>query len=213
MSSLLNWPVPNVAAKLKLFIGSAFCFAPPAPHSPIFHPGRIPAGDIAFDGEPQVRSTEKGQPNEMAEEYCELFFHCCVRANKRAAAIEVRRHLPAAEECFGQDAHTRHRFGCGQPNDTPVKPRLAMTWSIFSAGTRSSIDVISNGISFDARGTPSGQVGLIDSDIIFTDTRIRPGGLSLSTFIILRHPEIKPVSAIVSYNWFFLLNEMKHIDI
>ncbi|ORY88702.1 hypothetical protein BCR43DRAFT_519369 [Syncephalastrum racemosum] len=89
--------IAELASAKRRSQGSAFCFAPPAPHSPIFHPGRIPAGDIAFDGEPQVRSTEKGQPNEMAEEY----------------SIEVRRHLPAAEECFGQDAHTRHRFGCG----------------------------------------------------------------------------------------------------
>ncbi|ORY89188.1 hypothetical protein BCR43DRAFT_509300 [Syncephalastrum racemosum] len=103
-------PIAELANAKRRSQGSAFCSAPPALHSPIFHPGSIPAGDIAFDGEPQVISTEKAQSIEMQEEYCELFFHCCVRTNGRAAAIEIRRHLPAAEECFGQDAHTRHRF-------------------------------------------------------------------------------------------------------
>ncbi|ORY88697.1 hypothetical protein BCR43DRAFT_519479 [Syncephalastrum racemosum] len=60
---LLNWPVPNVAAKAVLFASLLL-----RRHSPIFHPGSIPAGDIAFDGGPQVISTEKGQPNEMEEE-------------------------------------------------------------------------------------------------------------------------------------------------
>ncbi|ORY88178.1 hypothetical protein BCR43DRAFT_519510 [Syncephalastrum racemosum] len=87
-------PIAELANAKRRSQGSAFCSAPPALHSPIFHPGSIPAGDIAFDGEPQVISTEKAQSIEMQEEY----------------SIEIRRHLPAAEECFGQDAHTRHRF-------------------------------------------------------------------------------------------------------
>ncbi|ORY89496.1 hypothetical protein BCR43DRAFT_509260 [Syncephalastrum racemosum] len=106
-------PIAELASAKRRSQGSAFSFAPPAPDSPIFHPGSIPAGDIAFDGGPQVISTEKGQPNEMEEEYCELFVDCCVRINRRAAAIEVRCHLPAAERCFGQDAHARDRFWSG----------------------------------------------------------------------------------------------------
>ncbi|ORY88177.1 hypothetical protein BCR43DRAFT_519514 [Syncephalastrum racemosum] len=43
-------PIAELASAKRRSQGSAFSFAPPAPDSPIFHPGSIPAGDIAFDG-------------------------------------------------------------------------------------------------------------------------------------------------------------------